>query len=175
MAAGTCRSSSPQKKSIEALKRLNVLGYGTNGKSLSLVYNPQGAFLAPPQEGLEGQYRKELMERFGVSFDRLFAFSNMPIGRFRGFLERTGGFEKYFGNLVSAFNPATLGGIMCRHLINVGWDGRLFDCDFNQVLGIGVMEGLPGHIRDFDYGLLSERAIAVDEHCFGCTAGQGST
>jgi radical SAM/Cys-rich protein len=169
------RGSGTFGKSIDALRRLNSLGYGTGGKSLSLVYNPQGAFQAPPQEELEKQYRKELKERFGVSFDSLFTFTNMPVGRFRDFLVRTGGLEKYYAELVSSFNPSTLEGIMCKRLINVGWDGRLYDCDFNQVLGLTVLEGLPGHIRDFDRGLLGERAIAVDEHCFGCTAGQGST
>jgi radical SAM/Cys-rich protein len=165
------------KKSVEALRRLNSLGYasGSSDRALNLVFNPQGAFLPPEQAALEEEYRRELGKRFGVSFDRLFALANMPIGRFREFLLRTGQLEGYMGRLSCAFNPGTLEGLMCRRLISVGWDGRLFDCDFNMVLGMGLSEGLPSRIRDFDRQALSHREIAVDEHCFGCTAGQGST
>jgi radical SAM/Cys-rich protein len=170
------RGSGTFKKCIAALQKLNSLGYGGPGKrALNLVYNPPGVFLAPDQKVLELEYKKELGDRFQISFDRLYAFTNMPAGRFRDFLVRTGNLEKYLDKLVSAFNPATLGNIMCRHLISVGWDGRLFDCDFNQILGIGVGSGAPAHIRDFDLTALARRAIEVGDHCFGCTAGAGSS
>ncbi len=164
------------QKSIEALKRLNELGYGRdNGLPLNLVFNPQGAFLPPAQDCLEKDYKRELAQLYGVEFNKLYVFTNMPIGRFRDFLLRSRNFEKYIERLISAFNPATVDGIMCRYLISVGWDGRLYDCDFNQVIGLGIVEGYPQHIKDFDLSSLSEREIAVDVHCFGCTAGQGST
>jgi radical SAM/Cys-rich protein len=164
------------KKSIESLQRLNSLGYGTDGgRTLDLVYNPPGAFLPPAQETLEAEYKRELQKNFGVSFTSLFTFTNMPIGRFRDFLKLTGNLEKYMDKLAGAFNPATLDGLMCRHLLSVGWDGRLYDCDFNLVLGLPLDENCPSHIRDFDYDRLSGRKITVGDHCFGCTAGQGST
>jgi radical SAM/Cys-rich protein len=165
------------RKSIEALQTLNALGYGREsaGPPLSLVYNPQGMFLAPAQCALEAEYKRELKDRFNVSFTRLYTFTNMPIGRFRDFLVRTGNWEKYLNKLFAAFNPATLDGIMCRQLINVGWDGSLFDCDFNQVLGQKTASGVPRHIDRFDYASLAGRSIAVDDHCYGCTAGQGSS
>jgi len=165
------------KKSIEALKRLNGLGYGNGvpGCALSLVYNPQGAFLAPEQASLEAEYKKELKKRFDISFNRLFTFTNMPIGRFKEFLVRTGKLDNYMEKLAEAFNPKTLEGIMCRYLVSVGWDGTLYDCDFNQVLGIALSQDAPRHIRDFDFDSCSGRTIAIDDHCYGCTAGQGST
>ncbi len=171
------RGSGSFRKSIEALQRLNALGYGSNGSGpeLSLVYNPQGMFLAPAQSVLEAEYRRELMQKFGISFTRLYTFSNMPVGRFREFLVRTGNVEKYLDKLAAAYNPCTLQGIMCRHLVSVGWDGRLFDCDFNQVLGMPVTPEQHRSIADFDYDALSRRSIAVDDHCYGCTAGQGSS
>ncbi|HYQ48058.1 MAG TPA: arsenosugar biosynthesis radical SAM (seleno)protein ArsS [Thermodesulfovibrionales bacterium] len=170
------RGSGVFEKSIAALKDLNSLGYGTgNGRSLNLVYNPAGAFLPPEQMSLEGEYRKELHSAFGITFNRLYTFANMPIGRFRQFLLRTGNFEMYMAKLVDAFNPQTLCGLMCRRLLNVGWDGRLYDCDFNQMTGAGLTEGGPSVIGDFDHERLASRRIAVDDHCFGCTAGQGST
>jgi radical SAM/Cys-rich protein len=171
------RGSGTFKKSIAALKQLNSLGYGDGvpAKSLSLVYNPLGAFLSPQQGTLEAEYKRELKNRFDIMFNRLYAFANMPIGRFKEFLLRTGNFDRYLDVLASTFNPDTLDNIMCRHLVNVGWNGMLYDCDFNQVLGITVAPDGPHHIRDFDYDALSHRRIAVDDHCFGCTAGQGST
>lgn len=171
------RGAGTFQKSVEALRRLNSLGFGTEegGMLLNLVYNPPGAFLPPGQGTLEGEYKRELWERFGVSFSRLFTFTNMPIGRFREFLAASGNLEAYMEKLVSAFNPATLDGLMCRHLLSVGWDGSLYDCDFNLVLGLRVAEGCPDNIGDFDLQRLSGRRIAVADHCFGCTAGQGST
>jgi radical SAM/Cys-rich protein len=171
------RGSGAFKKSIEALRKLNSLGYGIESSrpSLSLVYNPQGVFLPPAQCSLEAEYRRELKTQFGISFTHLYTFANMPIGRFRDFLVRTGNLEKYAVKLSGAFNPLTLDGIMCRHLINVGWDGTLYDCDFNQIAGVSTAPDVPRHIDHFDYAALSRRRIAVDEHCYGCTAGQGST
>jgi radical SAM/Cys-rich protein len=170
------RGSGAYGKSIDALKRLNSLGYGeSGGLFLGLVYNPQGMFLAPPQAMLEGEYKKVLKDRFGVSFSRLYTFTNMPIGRFRDHLARTGSLDKYLDRLVCSFNHLTLDNIMCRSLLNMSWDGKLYDCDFNQVLGITTAPGTPHHISEFDYASLSRRAISVDDHCYGCTAGQGSS
>ena len=170
------RGSGVFDRSIAALRTLNSLGYGRDaGKTLNLVYNPAGAFLPSSQSSLEAEYRKELYEGFGISFNSLYVFANMPVGRFRQFLLRSGNFEKYMDRLVAAFNPATLCGVMCRRMVNVGWDGRLYDCDFNQMIGLGIAEGYPGTIADFDFDGLASRKIAVDDHCFGCTAGQGST
>ncbi|MBZ0154826.1 MAG: arsenosugar biosynthesis radical SAM protein ArsS [Alphaproteobacteria bacterium] len=163
-------------KSIGALRELNRRGYGTEGgRPLHLVFNPAGAFLPPSQAELELQFRKELCERHGVHFHRLFVFANMPIGRFREFLVRAGALASYRERVEGAFNPRTLGGLMCRSLVSVGWDGTLHDCDFNQVLGLSVEERCPRHIREFDGARLSGRRIVVDDHCFICTAGQGST
>jgi radical SAM/Cys-rich protein len=165
------------EKSIKALARLNSLGYGNGSaeKKLDLVYNPSGPFLSPPQKTLEADYRRELQKRYGISFDRLYTFTNMPIGRFRDFLDRTGGFEKYMETLVCAFNPETLQGLMCRRLLSVGWDGRLYDCDFNQMLGLQVHADCPRNIEEFDYSRLKGRTVTVGDHCYACTAGQGST
>jgi len=171
------RGNGVYQKSIDALRRLNSLGYGDDaGKlSLSLVYNPAGPFLAPAQSCLEADYKRELRARYGIVFNRLFAFTNMPIGRFQDALAKSGNIGAYRDMLASAFNPATLDRIMCRSLVSVGWDGRLYDCDFNQVLGITVASDVPQHIREFDLSALSRRNISVDDHCYGCTAGQGST
>jgi radical SAM/Cys-rich protein len=171
------RGSGTYKKSIEALKVLNSLGYGIDpaGPSLSLVYNPQGMFLAPSQCTLESEYRRELKDRYRISFTRLYAFTNMPIGRFREHLVKTGNLEKYSEKLAAVFNPGTLNGIMCRHIVSVGWNGALYDCDFNQVLGLATVSGAPRHIDEFDYAALSNRTIAVGDHCYGCAAGQGSS
>jgi radical SAM/Cys-rich protein len=171
------RGSGTFRKSIQVLQRLSGLGYGreSTGLLLSLVYNPQGVYLAPDQHILESEYKRELQDQFGISFTRLYTFANMPIGRFKEFLVRNATLGKYMEKLAAAFNPLTLDGIMCRHLINVGWDGRLYDCDFNQVLGIASLSDAPRHISDYEHGTLSKRRIMVDDHCYGCTAGQGST
>jgi radical SAM/Cys-rich protein len=171
------RGSGTFRKSIQALQKLKSLGYGreSSGLLLSLVYNPQGVYLAPDQHALESEYKRELQDQFGISFTRLYTFANMPIGRFKEFLVRNATLGKYMEKLAAAFNPLTLDGIMCRHLVNVGWDGRLFDCDFNQVLGIASSSDAPRHISDYEHGALSKRSIMVDDHCYGCTAGQGST
>lgn len=171
------RGSGAFVRSIKALGILNRVGFGngSDGRSLTLVYNPRGAFLSPAQRALEADYKRELKDRYDVRFDRLFAFTNMPVGRFREALIKNNNLEIYQELLATAFNPATLDVIMCRSLVSVGWDGRLYDCDFNQALGLGVDSSAPMHIRDFDHAVLSRRVIAVDDHCFGCTAGQGSS
>ncbi len=173
----TARGKGAFQKSMNAIARLNGLGYGRNAaeRQLVLVYNPSGSFLGPPQAKLEEDYKRELHDRCGVSFDRLYTFTNMPIGRFRDHLARTGDLDRYLGSLEAAFNPATLSGLMCRHLINVGWDGSLYDCDFNQALGLKVGDDCPQHIADFDSSGLAGRRITVGEHCYACAAGQGST
>jgi len=162
---------------IKALRLLNDYGYGDpeSGLAVHLIHNPMGAFLPPAQESLERQYRQALLENHGVRFNRLYTLANMPLGRFKHFLLKTGGYEDYLEKLQSAFNPETLGGIMCRRLVNVGWDGTLFDCDFNATVGLPVMQGCPNHIKNFDYTALGQRQIVLSEHCFGCTAGQGFT
>ncbi len=164
-------------KSISALRMLNSAGFGngSDGRSLTLVFNPRGAFLSPSQNALEADYKRALKEHYDVTFNRLFAFTNMPVGRFRDTLVRNGNLEIYQEMLASAFNPATLENIMCRSLVSVGWDGRLYDCDFNQALGLGLDSSVPQHIRNFDHAVLSRRIISVNDHCFGCTAGQGSS
>jgi radical SAM/Cys-rich protein len=171
------RGSGTFAKCITALRQLNSLGYGKDDPDLrlNLVYNPAEAFLAPAQAELEATYRRELDARFGITFSTLFAFTNMPVGRFRDYLIRSGGFDRYLGKLSSSFNPRTLSGVMCRRLVSVGWDGTLYDCDFNQVLGLTVTPCCSRTIESFDFEALSRRDIAVDDHCYGCTAGQGSS
>jgi radical SAM/Cys-rich protein len=170
------RGSGTFAKCIASLRELNSLGYGLRGGlPLHLVYNPSGPFLPPRQGDLEQDYRRELGDRFGISFTTLYALANLPIGRFHDRLMRSGELDRYRDLLACAFNPATLDGVMCRTLLSVGWDGRLYDCDFNQVLGLTIGPDAPGHIRDFDYDALSRRTICIGDHCYGCTAGHGST
>ncbi len=162
------------KKSIESLRMLNELGYGKpdSGLTLNLVYNPVGAYLPAAQGDLERQYKKELEAKFGVVFNGLFTIANMPINRFRQDLERLDAYDEYLTRLVNAFNPTAAEGVMCRSLISVGYDGRLYDCDFNQMLEMS----LPGQtIYDFDLDRLIDRKIIFDRHCYGCTAGAGSS
>jgi radical SAM/Cys-rich protein len=165
------------EKSIEALQRLNRLGYGRpdTGLALTLVYNPVGAFLPPKQETIEAQFRKELKARHGIEFNRLYTITNMPISRFLEFLVESGNYDQYMTRLANAFNPAAAAGVMCRHTLSVGWDGRLYDCDFNQMLDLPVDHGAPNHIRDFDLAQLATRQIVTRNHCYGCTAGSGSS
>lgn len=163
-------------KSIEALQQLNRLGYGIPdaGLMLTLVYNPVGPSLPPDQAGLESKYREVLRDKYGIVFNRLFTITNMPINRYLDHLLETGNFETYLNKLVEAFNPAAANGVMCRNILSVGWDGSLYDCDFNQMLGLATAAGQPQHIRDFDFDLLSQRKIITGRHCFGCTAASGS-
>lgn len=165
------------EKSMEALRLLNQQGYGRpdTGLSLNLVYNPVGAFLPPKQEALETQFKKELRTRHGVEFNRLYTITNMPISRFLEFLLDSGNYEQYMTRLANAFNPAAVFGVMCRSTLSVGWDGRLYDCDFNQMLDLPVNHNAPSHIRDFDPAMLHHRQIVTHNHCYGCTAGSGSS
>lgn len=162
------------KKSVESMRMLNERGYGKpeTGLTLNLVYNPVGAFLPPPQQSLERQFKKELESKFGLVFNSLFTITNMPINRFKKDLERLGAFEEYMTRLVNAFNPAAAEGVMCRALISVGYDGRLYDCDFNQMLDLSLHGQT---IHDFDLDQLLNRKIIFDQHCYGCAAGAGSS
>lgn len=162
--------------SIAALRRLNGLGYGQGGpRVLNLVYNPTGAFLPGDQTALEREFKRELDRRFGIRFDRLFALTNMPISRFLDFLIESGNYEDYLTRLVNAFNPEAAASVMCRNTLSVGWDGRLYDCDFNQMLEMETGDGAPAHIADFDPERLAGRRIVTGRHCYGCTAGAGSS
>ncbi|CAN5725165.1 arsenosugar biosynthesis radical SAM protein ArsS [soil metagenome] len=164
------------EKSIEGLKRLNKVGYGIDPELvLDLVYNPVGAFLPPDQSAIEADFKRELEDRYGIVFNSLFTITNMPIARYLDWLRRSGNEAAYMLKLVNAFNPATLDGLMCRTLISVDWQGNLFDCDFNQMLDLRVKTNLPQTIFDFDLERLSGRQIVTDNHCFGCTAGAGSS
>lgn len=170
------RGSGVYAKSIEALRRLNNVGYGRDeALTLGLVYNPAGPFLPPRQSSLEADYKRELLARSGIYFSRLYVFTNMAIGRFRDALAKRGELEQYQALLASSFNPDTVARLMCTSMLSVAWDGTLADCDFNQVLGIPVGPEAHRHIRDYDHRALSERQISVGDHCFGCTAGQGSS
>jgi radical SAM/Cys-rich protein len=162
--------------SIKALRRLNDLGYGREAAlELDLVYNPLGASLPPSQEALELAYRAKLREQHGIEFTRLYALANMPIGRFAQDLARQGQLDGYLNRLRASFNPGTLPGLMCRSQIHVGWDGRLYDCDFNFVLGMPVETAVARHVSELLNAPTTPRRITTGEHCFGCTAGQGSS
>jgi len=170
------RGKGVYEKSITAIRQLNALGYGKDPDlPLSLVYNPGGPFLPPPQSALEEDYRCQLGERFGISFTQLFTITNMPLGRFRAHLSQLGQERNYLDLLRKSFNPDTLSGLMCRHQISIGWDGTLYDCDFNLALGLPVNHGAPDHIRSFRLPDLSLRRIVTGQHCYGCTAGAGSS
>ena len=164
-------------KSLEALKKLNAVGYGVDGSNLilNLVCNPVGAFLPPVQSAIEADFKRELKGRYNISFNNLYTITNMPIARYLDWLRRSNNEERYMQKLVNAFNPATVSGLMCRNLISVDWTGRLFDCDFNQMLEIPVNENLPQTIEDFAPGKFTKRKIETGAHCFGCTAGAGSS
>jgi radical SAM/Cys-rich protein len=164
-------------KSIEALRRLNAVGYGMadSALTLNLVYNPVGAFLPPAQSSIEVDFKREMMSRYRVSFNHLYTITNMPINRFLDYLRRSGNEERYMRKLVDAFNPRAVDGLMCRNLVSVDWTGRLYDCDFNQMLDLGVAAESPQTISDFDPVKLAGRRITTAAHCFGCTAGSGSS
>ncbi len=164
-------------RSIEAIKRLNALGYGKeeSGLVFNLVYNPVGAFLPPNQASLEKDYKRELQKHYGVSFNQLYTITNMPISRFLDYLLMSGNYEAYMTKLVSLFNPAAAKGVMCRNTLSISWDGYLYDCDFNQMLDLKVGYGSPIHIKEFDASTLNTRKIVTRQHCYGCTAGAGSS
>mmetsp|Transcript_14164 Transcript_14164/g.20932 ORF Transcript_14164/g.20932 Transcript_14164/m.20932 type:complete len:450 (+) Transcript_14164:26-1375(+) len=188
----TQRGSGVFDRSILGLKNLNDLGYGIEGTGLSLdlVYNPLGAFLPPAQDKLEAKYKEELFHTFGISFSNLFTITNMPIKRFADFLHRRGELNEYMELLVRNFNPSALKGLMCKDTVSVGWDGRIFDCDFNQQMGMGMGTSntnsrAPEHLKQklegysvFDIETLDELRgtdILLESHCFGCTSGMGSS
>ncbi len=160
--------------SIRALQLLNSLGYGTR-LPLHLVYNPIGAKLPPPQADLEPEYHAELEQRFNIVFHRLYTITNMPIARFASYLRHRGEFDSYMEALIGAFNPATIDGLMCRNTLSIGWQGEVFDCDFNQQLKLQWKNGKPLFLWDIDPATVENREIATGLHCFGCTAGCGSS
>jgi radical SAM/Cys-rich protein len=164
------------RESIQALKRLNTLGYGNSdsGLELNLISNPTGAFLSPPQVHMEKRFRKVLAQRWGIVFNNLFNFANVPLGRFRQWLLTSGNFEKYMEKLSSGFNPCAVEGVMCRTLVSVSWDGHLYDCDFNLARGL-FMGGKKSHISEMPGPPEPGSPIAVADHCYTCTAGAGFT
>ena len=163
--------------SIKALQLLNAVGYGKpdTGLKINLVYNPTGAFLPGGQSGLEADFKRQLKRKYDVDFNSLFAITNMPISRFLDYLLETNNYESYMQSLLDAFNPAAVAGLMCLNTISVSWDGYLYDCDFNQMLDLKV--DVPGrkHLSDFDLDALQSRDIVLNQHCYGCTAGAGSS
>jgi radical SAM/Cys-rich protein len=165
------------EKSIQALQMLNDVGYGQEGTGLllDLVYNPSGAFLPSGQQSLEGEFKRRLKSGYGIEFNNLFAITNLPISRFLDYLISSNNYESYMEKLINAYNPVAAQGVMCRNTISVGWDGYLYDCDFNQMLELKVNDGVSQHIKDFDAHQLDERAIVLNQHCYGCTAGAGSS
>jgi radical SAM/Cys-rich protein len=165
------------EESVAALRHFNSLGYGVEGSGLvlDLVTNPVGAFLPGPQRSLEADWKRELHRRHRIVFNRLYTITNMPISRYLQFLMDSGNLQGYMDRLVTAFNPATVGGLMCRSTLSVGWDGRLYDCDFNQMIDLGTVGSAPQTIFDAATACLEGRPIAIGPHCFGCTAGAGSS
>ena len=164
------------ERSIKSLRQLNALGYGVDSRlALNLVFNPAGPFLPPEQNELEADYRRELAERYDIRFTNLWTITNMPIGRFAEILRSDRQEEAYMHLLVDAFNPQTVPGLMCRHQISVAWDGTLYDCDFNLALDLPVNHSAPSHLRDFNTQVFTHRRIVTGSHCFGCTAGCGSS
>ncbi|MDX1628446.1 MAG: arsenosugar biosynthesis radical SAM protein ArsS [Fulvivirga sp.] len=165
------------QKSIEALQMLNKVGYGLpeSDLMLDLVYNPSGAFLPGDQAALERDFKAELKKNYNIEFNSLFTITNLPISRFLEFLVRTENYEDYMEKLIHAFNPVAVKGVMCRNTISVDYDGYMYDCDFNQMLNLKVDAKGTQHIKDFDLKKLQERNIVINQHCYGCTAGAGSS
>ena len=173
------RGDGTYDKSIAALRRLNALGYGRGdpGLRLTLMANPVGAYVPSGQRSMEREWKDGLERDHGIVFDRLITLTNMPISRFLEWLEATGNLEGYMELLVNSFNPATVAGLMCRNTLSVSWDGRIFDCDFNQMLDLEAHADGRGRmsVHEFDPEALARRAIVTGRHCFGCTAGAGSS
>jgi radical SAM/Cys-rich protein len=162
-------------KSIKALKRLNDVGYGIDPElKLDLVFNPSGAILPGDQRTLEQEFKRKLHDRHDVVFNNLFAITNLPVSRFLDYLLASENYGEYMNELADAYNPLAARGVMCRNMINVGWDGYLYDCDFNQMLALKVNIA-KSHISNFDVTALTSREIVVNNHCYGCTAGSGSS
>ena len=163
-------------KSIAGLQLLNRLGYATDPQlPLNLVYNPNGDFLPGPQPALEADYKRELLEHFGIKFNHLYTITNLPVSRFASWLRHEGRYDQYLDLLVSAFNPATVEGLMCRSTINVSWQGEVHDCDFNQMLRLPLAGERSAYLWDLSPEGFENRAIVTGSHCFGCTAGAGSS
>ena len=165
------------KDSIVGLQMLNQIGYGKEGSGLilDLVYNPVGAFLPGDQKQLERDFKRELKEHFDIDFNSLFTITNIPVSRFLDFLIESGNYEDYMEKLVNAFNPAAIAGVMCRNTISIDWQGNLYDCDFNQMLGLKTEQPAGQHISSFDLSKLEDRQIVIGQHCYACTAGAGSS
>ena len=162
--------------SIAGLRRLNALGYGTGGaRVLNLVYNPNGAFLPPAQGALEARYKAELAEHFGITFDRLFTITNLPIARYADYLDERGAYDEYMTLLVTHLNPQAVPGVMCRSTVSIGWEGTIYDCDFNQMLELPAAGATRRSAFELESLALEGSAIATGAHCFGCTAGAGSS
>lgn len=164
------------ENSIKALQMLNEVGYGKEetGLILNLVYNPAGSFLPASQQSLEKEYKQALLRQYNIEFNNLFAITNLPISRFLDYLLQSGNYEKYMEKLVSAYNPAAAANVMCRNTISVGWDGYLYDCDFNQMLNLKIA-CTSKHISQFNAATINNRNIILGQHCYGCTAGSGSS
>jgi len=164
-------------KSIEGVRRLNALGYGRDGSGLilNLVYNSGGPVLPSERLELEAEFKQELLERYGLSFNKLYAVTNMPINRFYSRLRQSGEYDEYMGRLIDAFSPEAAKEVVCRSLVSIGYDGRIYDCDFNQMLNLPVVNGKPLDIFNFDFESLLNRRIRFGSHCFGCTAGGGGS
>ncbi len=165
------------KSSIMALQKLNEVGYGKEGSGLilDLVYNPAGAFLPAPQEMLENEFKKELLENHGIHFNNLYSITNMPISRFLDYLIKKGNYVSYMETLVNAFNVQAAKSVMCLDMISISWDGYMYDCDFNQMLDMKIKTGTKTHISEFDHEKILNREVAISQHCYGCTAGSGSS
>jgi len=162
--------------SIKALQMLNEVGYGVEGSGLilDLVYNPSGAFLPSSQEQLQSEFKRQLKRKYNIVFNELYAITNLPVSRFLDYLLETGNYEEYMEKLINAFNPMTVSGLMCTNTLSVSWDGYIYDCDFNQMLDLKVAANSK-HINDFDLDALMNREVIVNQHCYGCTAGAGSS
>lgn len=162
--------------SIAALKALNRVGYGMEGSDLqlNLVFNPSGAFLPGDQAELETEFKRQLKRRYDIEFNKLFAITNLPVSRFLDYLISTDNYTHYMSELIGAFNPATIDGLMCRNTISVSWDGHIYDCDFNQMLDLKVASP-SNHLDNFDLDTFINRKVVINQHCYGCTAGAGSS
>ena len=171
------RGSGAFTRIIQAMRLLNQKDYGREERSLvlNIMHNPVGAYLPGAQKALEAEYKKRLFTEHGVVFNRLFCITNMPVGRYLEYLLNSGNFEDYMAGLCEAYNPLAAENVMCRSTISVGWDGTLYDCDFNQMLGLRVNHGMPDMIMDFNIEKLRSRKIVIGNHCYGCTAGIGSS
>ena len=158
------------------MKKLNAVGYGKEGSDLilDLVFNPSGAFLPGDQMVLEAEFKRQLKRKYDIEFNNLYAITNLPISRFLDYLLESGNYLSYMSELVDAFNPMTLDGVMCKNTISVSWEGHIYDCDFNQMLDLKVASPIQ-HIDDFDMDKLMNREIVINQHCYGCTAGAGSS